>query len=239
MNDRQSLRRIRSAVASDVLFQYKQGFYFIYLLISFVYLLILSQLPREIAVIALPIIVFSDPSVLGLFFIGGILLLEKEQGVIQSLSVTPLKAQEYLISKLISLSLISIMAALLITFLSDAGDVNYILLVAGVILTSTFFTLIGIIIAAKSRHINAFFVKMVPWMIVLMLPIALLVLFPNEWFTGVFPSIASFKLVYGAFHGISFSEVLFSAFVLFICNGILFKKAILMFEKHMIYGGNE
>ncbi|HSR03547.1 MAG TPA: hypothetical protein VLM88_03070 [Proteiniclasticum sp.] len=85
MNDRLSLKRIRSAVVADVVFQYKQGFYFIYLLISFVYLLILSQLPEAIAEIAITVIVFSDPSVLGLFFIGGILLLEKDQGVLQTL----------------------------------------------------------------------------------------------------------------------------------------------------------
>lgn len=239
MNDRQSLKRIRNAVLSDVVFQFKQGFYFIYLLISFVYLLILSQLPLAIAEFALPIIVFSDPSVLGLFFIGGILLLEKDQGVIQTLSVTPLKTQEYLISKLISLSLISIMAVLLITFLSGAGDVNYILLIAGVILTSSFFTLIGIIIATKSRHINAFFVRMIPWMIVLMAPLVLFVLFPNQWFSSVFPPIASFKLVYGAYYGISILEAFFSAFILLIGNGILLKKAISMFDKEMIYGGNQ
>ena len=239
MNDRLSLKRIRSAVVADVVFQYKQGFYFIYLLISFVYLLILSQLPEAIAEIAITVIVFSDPSVLGLFFIGGILLLEKDQGVLQTLSVTPLKTQEYLISKLISLGLISIMAVLLITLLSGGDDVNYVLLIAGVILTSAFFTLIGIIIATKSRHINAFFVRMVPWMIILMLPLALIILCPTEWFINIFPSISSFRLVYGAYRGISMAEVMFSAAILLICNLMLFKKAVSMFERHMIYGGSE
>jgi fluoroquinolone transport system permease protein len=237
MNDRQSLSRIRNALLSDIVFQYKQGFYFIYLLISFVYLLILSQLPLEYANIALPVIVFSDPSVLGLFFIGGILLLEKEQGIIQTLSVTPLKTHEYMISKLISLCLISMMAVLLITFLSSASEVNYVLLLVGVIMTSVFFTLIGIMIATKSRHLNAFFVKMIPWMIVLVAPCALIVLFPDEWILSVFPSIASLRMVYGAYNGISNLEVFVSGGVMIVSNLLLFGKAKAMFEKHMIYGG--
>lgn len=237
MKDGRSLSRIRNALLSDIVFQYKQGFYFIYLLISFIYLLILSQLPLKFLNIALPIIVFSDPSVLGLFFIGGILLLEKEQGIIQTLSVTPLKTHEYLISKLVSLFMISILAVLLITFLSLTSDVNYMLLIASVLLTSVFFTLIGIIIATTSRHLNAFFVKMIPWMIVLVFPCALVVMFPNEMIISLFPSVASLKLVYGAYHGISNLDVMFSVVVLVISNVLLFRKAITMFEKHMIYGG--
>ncbi len=237
MNDHQSLIRIRKALFSDMLFQFKQGFYFIYLLIAFIYLLILGQLPLKFADIALPIIIFSDPSVLGLFFIGGILMLEKDQGIIQTLSVTPLKTNEYLISKLISLSIISVLAVLLITALSDVGRANYLFLIVGVILTSVFFTLIGIMITTKSRHLNAFFVKMIPWMIILILPCLLLVFFPNEWILSVYPSIASLKLVYGAYHDISFAEASLSVTVLIISNLLLFKKALVMFEKHMIYGG--
>lgn len=230
--------RIKNATKTDMVFQYKQGFYFIYLLISFIYLLILGQLPKNIASIALPIIVFSDPSVLGLFFIGGILLLEKEQGVIHTLAVTPLKTYEYLVSKLISLCMISILTVLLITVLSNVGEPNYKILLLGVVLTSMFFTLIGIIIATKSRHINAFFVKMVPWMIILFLPSVLLFLYPTEWFLSFFPTIASLKLVNGAYHGITVVEGVLSCFVLFVCNILLFKKAVSMFERHLVYGGN-
>lgn len=237
MNDRQSLIRIRKALLSDMVFQFRQGFYFIYLLISFIYLLILGQLPTEFTDLALPIIVFSDPSVLGLFFIGGILLLEKDQGIIQTLSVTPLKTYEYLLSKLISLCLISLLTVLLITTLSDVINVNYLVLFIGVSLTSVFFTLIGIIIATKSRHLNAFFIRMIPWMIILVLPCALFVLFPDEMILSAFPSIASLKLVYGAYHAISYSEGVISVAVLIVSNIFLFKKAVGMFEKHMIYGG--
>lgn len=73
--------RIVNALKADILFQFKQGFYFIYIVISVFYLIILSQLSPEIIQLILPIILYIDPSILGLFFIGDILLLEKEQGI--------------------------------------------------------------------------------------------------------------------------------------------------------------
>ena len=64
--------RLLNAIWSDIKFQIKQGFYLVYLIITIMYLIILSMLPENVLTIALPLVVFSDPSVLGLFFIGGI-----------------------------------------------------------------------------------------------------------------------------------------------------------------------
>ncbi|MDO9680631.1 MAG: hypothetical protein Q7262_06400, partial [Bacteroidales bacterium] len=110
--------RFLSAIWSDIRFQIKQGFYLVYLIITIMYLIILSMLPENVLSIALPLVVFSDPSVLGLFFIGGIILLEKSQGVMMAIVVTPLKTEEYVLSKAISLAFVSVMAAIAITALS-------------------------------------------------------------------------------------------------------------------------
>jgi hypothetical protein len=75
--------RLLHAVLADIRFQIKQGFYLVYVVITAMYLIIMSFLPDDILAVALPLVVFSDPSVLGLFFIGGIILMEKGQGVNQ------------------------------------------------------------------------------------------------------------------------------------------------------------
>ena len=105
---------------------------------------------------------FSDPSVLGLFFVGGMLLLEKEQGILQSIVVTPLRPVEYVTGKILSLSLVALFAGFLITKLSITQSVHYGLLFIGILLTSCFFTQMGILVACRSKSINAFFLKMVP-----------------------------------------------------------------------------
>ena len=63
--------RIINALKADVLFQFKQGFYFIYIVISVFYLIVLSQLSPSVIKYILPILLYIDPSILGLFFIGG------------------------------------------------------------------------------------------------------------------------------------------------------------------------
>ena len=84
------MKRILTAFKADVLFQIKQGFYFVYVILAILYLIVLSQLGQDIVKIVLPIITYIDPSVLGLFFIGGVVLLEKEQGILALLYVSPL-----------------------------------------------------------------------------------------------------------------------------------------------------
>ena len=96
----------------DIVFQFRQGFYLVYILITLFYMLILSQLPEAWLQIAVPIIAFSDPSVVGFIFVGGIILLEKEQGVIDYLSVTPLKIRDYILSKVTSLMILAVCAGL-------------------------------------------------------------------------------------------------------------------------------
>jgi len=134
-------RRLKNAVSSDILFQWKHGFYIIYLVISLVYVVILNQLLKLWLSRAVPMVIFSDPTVLGIFFIGGILLLEKEQGILMALSITPLRMKEYVVSKLISLTAVAIFSTVLITLTVYGNQVNFLYMIMGVSLTSVFFTL--------------------------------------------------------------------------------------------------
>ena len=134
--------RLLHAVLADIRFQIKQGFYLVYVIITAMYLIIMSFLPDDILAVALPLVVFSDPSVLGLFFIGGIILMEKGQGVLMVLVVSPLRTSEYILSKVISLAIVSVLAAFAITYFSHYPTVNWWLLLLSTILTSGIFTLL-------------------------------------------------------------------------------------------------
>lgn len=61
--------RIYTAIKADIIFQIKQGFYFIYLILGLLYLVLLSQFDTSVVKVMLPIIVYIDPSVLGLFLL--------------------------------------------------------------------------------------------------------------------------------------------------------------------------
>lgn len=227
--------RLLSATWSDIRFQIKHGFFLVYVVITIMYLIILSFLPENIFNVALPLVVFSDPSVLGLFFIGGIILLEKGQGVLMVLVVSPLRSQEYILAKVISLAFISVLAAFAITFFSHYPTVNWLLLLMATILTSAMFTLVGIMINAGCNTVNQYMLKTIPYMLLFTLPCFSLIWFPHSWLFSLFPSVAALKLMMGAYHGISWYEAFaLTVYLLGICY-LLLRRTIRVFENKIVF----
>lgn len=230
-------KRILRALIADLKFEWKQGFFLIYFIISFMYLLLLTQIPESVRILVVPFVVFSDPSVLGLFFIGGLLLLEKEQGILQSIVVTPLRSMEYVIGKILSLSLVAVFAGFLITKLSVSQSVHYGILFMGILLTSCFFTQLGIVVACHSKSINGFFLKMIPYMLTMMAPMFLLIPFWEMTYLNLIPGVAGLRLVYSAYHGGVANDAWIQAGYLLLVNMGLLTYTARHFEERMVYGG--
>ncbi|MBA4495063.1 ABC transporter permease [Paenactinomyces guangxiensis] len=117
------------------------------------------------------IIIFSDPSALGYFFIGGIVLLEKGQNIFDNLFVTPFQLQEYLLSKTASLALLSLVTSTVIHLFTFGLAHLSLLFILGVLLTSAFFTLIGLGIAIRCRTLNEFFLISPLYTLIFTLPL--------------------------------------------------------------------
>lgn len=214
--------RLINALKADMTFQYRQGFYWVYILLTLLYMAILAKLPQgDIKAYGVLLVVFSDPSLVGFFFIGGIVMLEKVQGVIKYLGVTPLDSWEYLVSKALSLAVVSLTAGLVITKATYTGPVNIVLLSAGILLSSVFFTLYGFLIAAGARTVNQYFVRMVPFLLLIALPCFSLLLKPEWLIFDLFPSVAGLKLIEGAFFGMSFERILLDCGLLILGTALI------------------
>lgn len=227
--------RLSHAIWADMRFQMKQGFYLVYVVITFIYLVILSYLPKEFSPIATPLVVFSDPSVLGLFFIGGIIMLEKNQGILMVMVVSPLRLSEYLLSKVASLSIVSLLAGFAITILSSHENVNWVLLFLSILLTSSLFTLLGIIICAGCQTVNQYFVRMVPYMVLIILPCFSLIGFPYSWLFLPIPSVAALKLMMGCYNNLPIHEIIGLLVYLSGLNYLFFGITLRIFEKKIVY----
>jgi fluoroquinolone transport system permease protein len=207
--------RLLNALCADIRFQFKQGFYLVYMMLTLVYMIILGQLPLEWKRVAVPLTVFSDPSMVGFFFIGAIVMLEKVQGILQYITVTPLRSIEYLLAKVISLTLVALSAGIMITLVTYHGAVNWPALVLSIVLTSSFFVLYGFIAAADCYTMNQYFIKMIPYMLLIVLPCFSVIGFPYSWLFNIFPSVAGLHLALGAYNGITFLSALgFSGYLL-------------------------
>ncbi|MBN1479600.1 hypothetical protein JXA70_04960 [candidate division KSB1 bacterium] len=140
----------------DVVFQFRHGFYTIYLIISVIYITILLSIPDSVRLIVTNALVFSDTSVLGLTFVGALLLLEKQQGILYSLFVTPVRLSEYLFAKVSSLSLLAMLASGSIFVIANGFHALSILFLFGVVWGSSIFTLIGLGIGARVSSLNGY-----------------------------------------------------------------------------------
>ncbi len=227
--------RVVNAFFSDMLFMFKQGFFTVYVIVIGIYSVILSFLPDDIAPMATALTVFSDPSVLGLFFIGGVIMLEKGQGVLYVLVTTPLRSREYLLSKILALTVLALLSSFAIAVMSTHVRVNWLLFALSVALTSSFFTMCGVIISASCRNVNEYMLRMVPYMILFVLPCFSLLGFPFSWLFLAIPSVAALKLLLGAYSGIS--PMLAASLLLYLAllSYLLFRFTLRVFERKIVF----
>lgn len=160
--------RLKNLIIGDICFQIKYGFYFIYAVLTFFYIMLLFAFPDNWRENSAIIMIFSDPAAMGLFFMGAIVLLEKSERVIDAIVVSPVKATEYIFSKIISFCFISIVVALFLAL--AAGSANLPLILLGTGLTSVIFTLLGLIAATKISSLNQFVAIIMPIEIVCFIP---------------------------------------------------------------------
>ena len=71
--------RLKKLFLLDMRFQAKYGFYFLYAVLTVIYIAVLFALLENWKEKAAVILIFSDPASMGLFFMGAIVLLEKSQ----------------------------------------------------------------------------------------------------------------------------------------------------------------
>lgn len=140
----------------DIIAQYRQGFYLVYGIITVIYIFILASVPAEARQVVTAYFIVSDTSIMGMVFVGAMVLLEKQQNILQSIFITPLKLSDYLWAKVISLTLIAVLVSSLIGFVPGGMLSNWWLMLIAVLLSSVFFTFLGLGIAARVSTLNGY-----------------------------------------------------------------------------------
>ena len=206
------MRRTRQLSFYDVLFQFRHGFYLVYLLVSVLYIIILFNIPESHRLMVTNALVFSDTSILGLMFVGAILLLEKQQDILHSLFVTPLLLREYLAAKVLSLTLISVTASLLIFVISNGLGLMSGLFLPGVILGSSIFILIGLGIGARVNSLNGYIFGIMVGTIIFTAPLlSYLNVYDGLWLY-ILPTRATLLLLASTHQPLSSGHVIYAFF---------------------------
>lgn len=189
------MKRLICALKGDIRYQWRYGFYFIYAFMSVLYVVIIRLLPESWRETALIVTLLSDPALLGFFFIGGILQLERGEGLLDALFLSPLRPHEYALSKALSLGLVAAAAGLLVALGSGLPGVRYALLVPSMLIGSMCFTFIGISVSVNLKSTNAFLGIDGLWEILLLAPPLLLIFGINFALLEAFPGSITLRLI--------------------------------------------
>ncbi|AVV58406.1 ABC transporter permease [Paenibacillus glucanolyticus] len=218
----------------DLRFQWRHGFYYVYIFVCICYWILLRFVPETYQEITAIVLTFSDPAALGLIMAGGMVLLERDQGVHDPLFVAPVHLRDYLLAKAFSLSLLSLATGWVIHMATGTIPDSPFAFSTGIVLTSTFMTLLSIGIAARQRTINGFILMAQVYAIPLVLP---LFGFLQLWHTDLFmflPTEGTLRLLVSPGDGLSAGSVLFSVCLLLLWNIAAYFWAYRSYTRHVL-----
>ena len=212
-----------------------------------IHLSILSVIIYYISLVAIPsmnttefktLYLFFDPTLIGIMFIGALVLFEKTENTLQALTVTPMETRTYFLSKIISLTVLSVVSAFLFLFLAHGIDFQYGYMIAGIVLTSVFLILLGFLLVARCKSINEYLVIMMMAFLLLFVPPLLDItgIYQNVIFY-LWPSQASFLLFNGVFGTVSLNDTIYAVIYLIIWIVGCYYLAKKAFYKHIVVGG--
>ncbi|HEX3077984.1 MAG TPA: hypothetical protein VHQ24_14080 [Lachnospiraceae bacterium] len=190
-----SKSKILNWTLHEIRLQMKNGMYGVYIFVNVVYIILLGYLPSEWKQTASTLLLLSDPTFLGMIFVGGILLLERNNSIPRGIGVSPLGSGGYIISKCISLMLIAELTAISIML---AGGIKITALgLLAIMLCGSVFTMLGIVIGSVSRNINHFIILSVVSTIPAAFPIITFYFAPRVFLFNWIPVYPVIRIIHG------------------------------------------
>lgn len=144
------------------------------------------------------LIIYNDPALLGILFVGVMVLFEKNENTLQALSVTPFKAQNYVLSKSFSMALVALACSLPMVFAGHGFTLNYWVFSLAVILSTMTFAFMGFWIVSYQDTFNKYMLVSVVVLVALMAPfLGLFDILPNVFF-WIFPTHATIEMMHSS-----------------------------------------
>jgi len=143
----------------------------------------------------LPVFLAFNGSLMGLFIMAAYVFLDKKEGVIKAYAITPSPVWKYLFSKVLVLTVTSLVTSIILVFPVMGFKINYLLLILLLIPTGFFASALGLLIAGYFDDMVKSFGVMYLLMISMMLPA--LSYFVASWDPLWLKFIPSYYIVYG------------------------------------------
>ncbi|BDS11123.1 ABC transporter permease [Aureispira anguillae] len=120
---------------------------------------------------ALTLLVYNDPSLIGLLFFGLAVILEANQRVLPAFLVTPMSVHHYLLARTLALSILGWLCALGMVIAAVGFSFHWLHFSAGVLAICFIFSLAGVFLISYTSEFLNYMLLSIPIMAVLSLPL--------------------------------------------------------------------
>ena len=165
------MSRLAAAIRCDVRIQVRNGFYWAVAFLMTMLLLVIRQLPPLNWTPVVPPLILGNLALGTFFFMAGLVLLEKAEGTLQPLVVTPLRVEEYLVSKVATLTTLGLVEHVIIALVMVGTAFRALPLVTGVVIAASLYCLAAFAAVARYDSINEMMLPTILWVTLFSLPI--------------------------------------------------------------------
>ncbi|MBT3321177.1 MAG: ABC transporter permease [Anaerolineae bacterium] len=204
------MTRLNSTIQWDMRLQWRNGFYYAAIAMVVMYLLVFSQIPKDNLVWLFPLMLMGNMVVGTFYFMGGLVLLEKNEGSIEARVITPLRPTEYITAKVATLTGLAVLESGLIVIVSYGLYVNWFALLAGVMETALFFCLAGFIIVVRYDSINEYLLPSILYTTLIGFPLVAYLAGWDHWLLYLHPMQATLTLIEGAWQSLSWWQAAYA-----------------------------
>ncbi len=235
------MTRLAATLRNDIRLQLRNGFYYAAGFVAVFGIIAMSYVPAGFRVLVFPPLVLGNLLMGTFYFVAGLVLLERGEGTIEALVVTPLRDREYIGSKILTLALLGVLEHLAIVGIVHGLAFRVPVFIAGIVVGAVIYVLAGFLAVARYDAINEMLFPSVVWVVVLSIPFlqyavtdpTLLLLF---WLHPLQPSLVLMRV---AFEPVGPLTIVLASALGFGWAVVLFAASRRAFVRYLVRGGVE
>lgn len=230
------MKRWSAALRLEARLQVRQRFVHAAVISGLLWLVVLLPMPPHLRSIVEPYVLIGDIAVIGFFFIGGSVFFEKQERTLGAVVCSPLRFGEYLSVKIVALSLISLLVAVVVAVSTHGTGFHPAPLVAGVALGTLVMLLVGFISALPFGSVSDWFLATVAPLLVLSLPVVYLLGVWTHPVLYLIPTQGPLLLFAAVFDQISLApwQVVYALVYPLLCAAALYRLARVLFIRYVV-----
>jgi fluoroquinolone transport system permease protein len=163
-----------SALRWDVVVQARNGFYwatFVLVIIVGGLLLSVPEAARANGAAVVPALLVVNLQITTFFFVAGLMLLERDEGTLTALAVSPFSPGRYLAARTITLTTLAAAETVALIWLAFDTRGSWVLIMSGTVALGAIYTGFGAAIGARYASINALLLPASAFVSLLLLPL--------------------------------------------------------------------